>query len=1376
MATSNNSRDVRMTLSVETLGSEDIQKLQNSVATLARQGGDAAPEFQRLADQIGRIGEQSQALQAFSALTEQTGELRTRQEQAAVTAEELRAKLAALSAAALAAGERQAAVAAELDAAKTAARATRDELATLTATTDRAGKAEDSYRDQVESLKVAKIAQRAEIERLSGALAAANAEVAQAEQAEAKLGTAYDRAAASAEKAAQAVRASEAAVAQAADHALDLGVATDNVATAQAELVQNLQRTSSAAAELQANVDRLAERERELAGIRLFEEQAEAAKRLLQTGEYARLFDQALQNLAETERARQAESSAAQWQTEAEAIVNAAHAAQELARQTAILEAAERELAAQAAFEQQAQAARELQQAGEYVRFWREELERADAQAAQTANEARIAAERISNAFSTLGVRSAQELETEIANVRASMETIRTTAGLTGNALNTSFAAGEARIRQLERDLRELNGQLTISDRLAGLFHNSMGQIAVGNVVADAVGYLVNKVKELAVAFVSTIAQTDQMRKALMAVYKDSTTAASQFEFLRKTANDAGVAVGDIGQAFVRFSASTQASGIGLQTTNALFAAVTRAAGTLGLSGEQVTGMLEALSQMASKGTVSMEELRQQLGDRLPGALSLVAKGLGLTDGALIKLVESGGLAARDLFPALTTALGQMQGETDGLIPSYERLKNVLTETAQNAGDSGWTALLIVGLKALTALVGVIVLPLSALSEILLGAAKSAGILVGALVTLTNPTEALGRVVTDAAARQGKLTEAFDQAAFGTGKASDALSVHNERLMQVGTAAAQASESIGATARAQEAQAFATKLASDSTLDLSSKIVQLKAFIDQKLASQEKEIEASHKLAKAAQIQGASLVDLAKLRGSDYASLEAQVQASDLYAAALTRSADAQRAETELLVLKRDEIIKTAIAQDGSTKARQIEIDAIEKKIKTSQAETEQSAQAAAAAEQEAATRHLAVKTYQDNAAAIGEFRQAMELANRTLEATAALEKDGWATKEQVAVAARRAAEATNLYNDAVQDTVKAIDLESRARAANNNLALTKLELEQRNSNSLAQAARAAGDYSAALYYEIEARRKEIDMIRLKSEAMRLEADATLKALAIERDALDQTDPLLKQKQAEIDIRIANAKAKLLEADAGKQAIEALEREITALYTSSQQQNTNTGSRSGNTTAIYGQTQALREQIQVLGEFADAQDLANRGHQGDSVVNADGTRTYKDASGALGSTGVMQGYTISAEQNHLNDFLGGKASINTNDAAFIEANYKAAQANLQTSQQYSTFTSTDGMNSALKDFREATRAYEALKAAQGGSGGARAGIGGSGTATSAPTTASAAQPATQTVNINIGGRSTAVSVASDADAKALTAVLRQLESAAGVSG
>src|SRR5688572_17045965 len=98
MAAANSNRDVSMTLSVQTLGAEEIKKLQATIAGLAKEGGDAAPEFQRLADEIGRIGDQAKALQTFEQLSTETAALAARQAEAATNATELRTKLEALSA------------------------------------------------------------------------------------------------------------------------------------------------------------------------------------------------------------------------------------------------------------------------------------------------------------------------------------------------------------------------------------------------------------------------------------------------------------------------------------------------------------------------------------------------------------------------------------------------------------------------------------------------------------------------------------------------------------------------------------------------------------------------------------------------------------------------------------------------------------------------------------------------------------------------------------------------------------------------------------------------------------------------------------------------------------------------------------------------------------------------------------------------------------------------------------------------------------------------------------------------------------------------------------------------------------------------------
>ena len=62
----------------------------------------------------------------------------------------------------------------------------------------------------------------------------------------------------------------------------------------------------------------------------------------------------------------------------------------------------------------------------------------------------------------------------------------------------------------------------------------------------------------------------------------------------------------------------------------------------MGSSQQQMQGALMALEQMISKGKVSMEELRRQLGNALPGAMQIAAKAMGTTSAGLQEMLESG--------------------------------------------------------------------------------------------------------------------------------------------------------------------------------------------------------------------------------------------------------------------------------------------------------------------------------------------------------------------------------------------------------------------------------------------------------------------------------------------------------------------------------------------------------------------------------------------------------------------------------------------------------------------------------------------------------------------------------------------------------------
>jgi tape measure domain-containing protein len=76
------------------------------------------------------------------------------------------------------------------------------------------------------------------------------------------------------------------------------------------------------------------------------------------------------------------------------------------------------------------------------------------------------------------------------------------------------------------------------------------------------------------------------------------------------------------------------------------------AAGIRGTGGNlsDMQSALLATSQVFSKGKVSAEELRQQIGERLPGAFTIFAQSIGKTPQELDKMLEKGEVGLNDFM------------------------------------------------------------------------------------------------------------------------------------------------------------------------------------------------------------------------------------------------------------------------------------------------------------------------------------------------------------------------------------------------------------------------------------------------------------------------------------------------------------------------------------------------------------------------------------------------------------------------------------------------------------------------------------------------------------------------------------------------------
>ena len=237
--------------------------------------------------------------------------------------------------------------------------------------------------------------------------------------------------------------------------------------------------------------------------------------------------------------------------------------------------------------------------------------------------------------------------------------------------------------------------------------------------------------------------------------------------FTRGLSDQLGLSFKSLASAFGSFTAAATAANVPLETQRNLFAAVAKAGQALGLSNFEVEGSLLALQQVASKGTVQMEELRGQLGERLPIALSATALGLGVTQRELIKLVESGQLTADRFFPALTKGLNELTTQAGGIptaAQNFQRLSNAFDDLQTSFGTS-LLPTVIAGVKELTAVLQGMGTVLEANRLGLGGGFRSGGLLGNLLGFLPQESaEAVGRI--RAVAEQYKLTIEQTRALF----------------------------------------------------------------------------------------------------------------------------------------------------------------------------------------------------------------------------------------------------------------------------------------------------------------------------------------------------------------------------------------------------------------------------------------------------------------------------------------------------------------------------------------------------------------------------------------------------------------------------------
>ncbi len=173
---------------------------------------------------------------------------------------------------------------------------------------------------------------------------------------------------------------------------------------------------------------------------------------------------------------------------------------------------------------------------------------------------------------------------------------------------------------------------------------------------------------------------------------------AREIGFIRGEADRLGLAFDSTAASYAKFAAASRGTALEGQQTRDVFVGIAQASAALGLSSEETAGALTAVQQMISKGKVSAEELRGQLGERLPGAFQIAARSIGVTTSELDRMLQAGELLAADFLPqfarqlqlefagAAEQAAQSTQASVNKLSTAWGGLKRTLGEGV--AGDA----------------------------------------------------------------------------------------------------------------------------------------------------------------------------------------------------------------------------------------------------------------------------------------------------------------------------------------------------------------------------------------------------------------------------------------------------------------------------------------------------------------------------------------------------------------------------------------------------------------------------------------------------------------------------------------------------------------
>lgn len=201
---------------------------------------------------------------------------------------------------------------------------------------------------------------------------------------------------------------------------------------------------------------------------------------------------------------------------------------------------------------------------------------------------------------------------------------------------------------------------------------------------------------------VSLARTTQRAEVTLRNITKSQYDYVKSLQLTRRLAKEYGQDLNDLTFTYAKMRAAGDNAGLAVETQEKMYKSFIRTFSAFNMTREESSLAMLALEQMLSKGKISAEELRRQLGEKVPIAMGAMANAAGVPISQLDTLLKQGKLLSSDIMPKFAQELERLTPniDTDNIETALRRLRNTFVELVEKLNISDIYKRLIKGFDA----------------------------------------------------------------------------------------------------------------------------------------------------------------------------------------------------------------------------------------------------------------------------------------------------------------------------------------------------------------------------------------------------------------------------------------------------------------------------------------------------------------------------------------------------------------------------------------------------------------------------------------------------------------------------------------------------